>query len=452
LRKKPDREIDKLDKYSKSGQTKAIDLFSSTMQWNLRLTHPGIQHIQPDRPPQLVAFLWVIGLFLTCGCAGAAGAIVTIPTSVLGLGAIAIVAIVWLATYSWVGDGQQTAADWLMVLVGIVGAGMGMSVTAVLDPRATTDGSWLLMGILPITGAFRGTASLIIWSQSRSGAGADSKLLKSLPLVLLSSIAIALLGFWWSMTAGWGKSIAILTIGLAMAVPLGIYFFLAYSLLPSLFVDGINRFLQQLPNFIDADGNPIQPGANPPDLLPETPRADRPEGSDNRSPIPNFSLDEWAKSPHLKAQFLFYVPFILIPLLLSSAIYWAIARGVGGLMVGTIETIGQISIPVDWGWDWLKAWAVTWLFTLALAIVEILQTTAILSQSLLMPTAIIWGGFTGMGALVGVAWGGSLGTILSAAAWGLRRSFKAKHIFWLLSAVAVAGTLCGWAIVKHQMF
>ncbi|WP_157259973.1 hypothetical protein [Chamaesiphon minutus] len=431
------------------------------MQWNLRLTHPSIQHIQTDRPPQLFAFVWLIGLFLACGCAGAAGAIGVVPTSVLALGAIAIIAIVWLATYSWVGDAQQTAADWLMVLVGIVGAGIGVSVTTFLDPRATTDGSWLLIGILPITGAFRGTASLIIWSQSRSGEGSDSKLLKSLPLVLLTSIGIAILGFWWSMTAGWGKSIAVLTIGLAMALPLGIYFFLAYSLLPSLFIDGIDRFLKQLPNFIDADGNPIQPSANLPDLTPETPIADRPERNDNRSQFSNFSLDEWAKSPQLKAQFLFCIPLVLIPLLLSSAIYWAIVCGVGGFIVGAIEAIGQISIPVDWGWDWLKAWAFTWLFALALAIVKIFQnplqwmslfqTTSILSQSLLMPTAIIWGGFTGMGALVGVAWSGSLGTILSAAAWGLRRSFKTKHIFCLLSAVAVAGTLCGWAIVKHKM-
>jgi hypothetical protein len=431
------------------------------MQWNLRLTHPSIQHLPTDRPPQLVTLLWLIGLFLTCGCAGAAGAIVAIPTSVLVFGAIAIMAIVWLATYSWVGDGQQTAADWLMVLVGIVGAWIGTSVTAFLDPRATTDGSWLLMGILPITGAFRGTATLIIRSQSQSGEGSDSKLLNSLPLVLLSSIGIALLGFWWSMTAGWGKSIAILAIGLAMALPLGIYFFLAYSLLPSLFVDGMKQVLEQLPNFIDADGSPIRRSANPPDRLPESPIADRPEGNDNRFPIPNFSLDEWAKSSQLKLQFLFYIPFLLVPLLLGSAIYWAISRVVGGVMVGAIETIGQIPTPVDWGWDWLNAWALTWLFTLALAIVNIfqnplqwislLQTTSILSQSLLMPTALIWGGFTGMGALVGVAWGGSLGTILSAAAWGLRRSFKAKHIFCWLSAVAVAGTLCGWAIVKHQM-
>ena len=432
------------------------------MQWNLRLTHPSIQHIQIDRQPQLVALVWLIGLFLICGCAGAAGAIAAIPTSVLVFGAIAMMAIVWLATYSWVGDRQQTAADWLMVLVGIVGAWIGTSVTAFLDPRATTDGSWLLIGILPITGAFRGTASLIIWSQSQSGEGSDSKLLKSLPLVLLSSIGIALLGFWWSMTAEWGKSIAILAIGLAMALPLGLYFFLAYSLLPSLFIDGMKQVMQQLPNFIDADGNPIQRGVNPPDLLPETPTVDRPmEGSDNRSPIPNFSLDEWAKSPQLKMQFLFCIPLILIPLLLSSAIYWAIACGVGGVVVGAIEAIDQISTPVDWGWDWLKAWALTWLLTLALAIVKIfqnplqwvslLQTTSILSQSLLMPTALIWGGFTGMGALVGVAWGGSLGTILSAAAWGLRRSFKTKHIFCLLIAVAVAGMLCGWAIAKHQL-
>jgi hypothetical protein len=456
-----DPEIDKSDKNLKYGQTKAIDLYSSTMQWNLSLTHPRIQHIQIDRPPHPIALLWLIGLFLTCGCAGAAGEIVAIPTSVLVSGAIAMMAIVWLATYSWVGDGQQTAADWLMVLVGIVGAGIGTSVTAFLDPRATTDGSWLLMGILPITGAFRGTASLIIWSQSQSGEGSDSKLLKSLPLVLLSSIGIALLGFWWSMTAGWGKSIAILTIGVAMALPLGIYFFLAYSLLPSLFIDGMKQVLQQLPNFIDADGKPIQRGANPPDLLPETPIADRPEGSDNRSQFANFSLDEWAKSPQLKMQFLFYIPFLLIPLLLSSAIYWAIARGVGGVMVGAIEAICQISAPVDWGWDWLKAWALTWLFTLALAILKIfqnplqwmslLQTTSILSQSLLMPTALIWGGLTGMGALVGVAWGASLGTILSAAAWGLRRSLRAKYIFGLLSTVAAAGMLCGWAIVKHKM-
>ncbi len=397
-----------------------------------------------------------------CGCAGAAGAIVAIPTSVLIFGAIATISIVWLATYSWVGDGQQTAGDWLMVLVGIVGAWIGTSVTAFLDPHATTDGSWLLVGILPITGAFRGTASLIIWSQSRSGESSDSKLLKSLPLVLLSSIGIALLGFWWSMTAGWGKSIAILTIGLAMALPLGMYFFLAYSLLPSLFIDGMKQVLQQLPNFIDAEGNPIQRGGNPPDLLPETPIADLPtNGSDNRSPIPNFSLDEWAKMPQLKLQFLFTIPLLLIPLLLGSAIYWGISRGVGGIMVGAIEAIGQVTTPVDWGWDWLEAWALTWLFTLALAIVKIfqnplqwislIQTNSILSQSLLMPTALIWGGLTGMGALVGVAWGGSLGTILSAAAWGLRRSFRAKHIFCLLSAVAVAGTLCGWAIVKHKM-
>ena len=370
-------------------------------------------------------------------------------------------AIVWLATYSWVGDGQQTAGDWLMVLVGIVGAWIGTSVTAFLDPHATNDGSWLLMGILPITGAFRGTNSLIIWSQSRLGAGSDSKLLKSLPLVLLSSIGIALLGFWWSMMAGWGKSIAILTIGVAMALPLGIYFFLAYSLLPSLFIDGMKQMLQQLPNFIDADGNPIQRGVNPLELLPETPIADHPEGSDNRSPIPNFSLDEWAKLPQLKVQFLFSIPLLLIPLLLSSAIYWAISCGVGGVMVGAIEAISQISTPVDWGWDWLKAWALTWLFTLVLAIVKIfqnplqwmslLQTTSILSQSLLMPTALIWGGFTGIGTLIGVAWGGSLGTIVSAATWSLRRSFKARHIFYLLSAVAVAGTLCGWAIVKHKV-
>jgi uncharacterized membrane-anchored protein YitT (DUF2179 family) len=130
-------------------------------------------------------------------------------------------------------------------------------------------------------------------------------------------------------------------------------------------------------------------------------------------------------------------------------------------MVGAIEAIGQISTPVDWGWDWLKAWALTWLFTLLLAIVKIsqnplqwmslIQTTSILSQSLLMPTALIWGGLTGMGALVAVAWGGSLGTILSAATWGLRRSFRAKHIFCFLSAVAVAGMLCGWAVVKHKI-
>jgi hypothetical protein len=433
------------------------------MHLNLRLTHPSIQDIQPDRPPQLFTFLWLIGLFLICGCAGAAGAIAAIPTSVIVFSAITIIAIVWLATYSWVGDGQQTAGDWLMVLVGIVGAWIGTSVTAFFDPRTTTDGSWLLIGILPITGAFRGTASLIIWSQSRSGEGSNSKLLKSLPLVLLSSIGIALLGFGWSMTAGWGKSIAILTIGVAMALPLGIYFFLAYSLLPSLFIDGMKQVMQQLPNFIDAEGNPIQRGANTSDRLSETTVADlSTDGSDNRSSIPNFSLDEWAKLPQLKAQFLFTIPLMLIPLLLGSAIYWGISRGVGGVMVVAIEAIGQISIPVDWGWDWLKAWALTWLFTLALAIVKIfqnplqwmslLQTTSILSQSLLMPTALIWGGLTGMGALVSVSWGGSLGTILSAAAWGLRRSFRAKHIFCLLSAVAVAGTLCGWAIVKHQMF
>ena len=87
-----------------------------------------------------------------------------------------------------------------------------------------------------------------------------------------------------------------------MALPLGIYFFLAYSLLPSLFIDGMKQVLQQLPNFIDADGTPIQRGANPLELLPEIPIADRPEGSDNRSPIPNFSLDEWAKLSHLKVQ------------------------------------------------------------------------------------------------------------------------------------------------------
>ncbi len=75
------------------------------MQWNLRLTHPSIQHIQIDRPPQLVAFLWLIGLFFACGCVGAAGAIGAIPPSILVLGAITIIAIVWLATYGWVGDG-----------------------------------------------------------------------------------------------------------------------------------------------------------------------------------------------------------------------------------------------------------------------------------------------------------------------------------------------------------
>jgi hypothetical protein len=432
------------------------------MKWNLRLTHPSIQHIQTDRPPQLVALLWLIGLFLTCGCAGVAGAITAIPNSVLVVSAIAIIAIVWLATYSWVGDEQQTAADWLMVLVGIIGAVIGMSVTTFLESRATTDGSWLLIGILPITGVFRGTANLMIWSQSRLlGEGANSRLLRSLPLVLLSNIGIALLGFWWSMTAGWGKLPTILATGLAMALPLGVYFFLAYSLLPSLFTDEMNRVMQQLPNFIDADGNPIQPDANPSNLLPETPIADFPEGSENRSPIPNFSLDEWAKSPQLKVQFLFYIPLVLMPLLFISAIYWAIARGVGGVMVGAIEAIGQIPISVDWGWDWLKVWVLTWLLSLALAIVNIfqdplkwislLQTTSILSQSLLMPTALIWGGFTGMGALIGVAWGGSLGTILSTAVWGLRRSFKAEHIFYLLSAVAVAGTLCGWAIAKHKI-
>jgi hypothetical protein len=443
------------------GQTKDIDLYSPIMQWNLSLTHPSIQHIQVDRPPQLVAFLWLIGLFFACGCVGAAGAIGAIPTSVLVLGAIAIIAIVWLATYGWVGDGHQTTADWLMVLVGIVGAWIGTSVSIFLDPHATTDGSWLLMGILPITGAFRGTASLIIWSQSRSGEGSDSKLLKVLPLVLLSSIGVALLGFWWSMTAGWGKSIAMFTIGLSMALPLGIYFFLAYSLLPSLFIDGVKQILQQLPNLIDADGKPIQRDADSPNLLSETPVVDRPEGSENRSPIPNFSLDEWAKSPQLKMQFLFYIPFLLIPLLLSSAFYWTISRGVGGVIIEMIEAIGQVPTPVDWGWDWLNAWALTWLFTLLLAIVNIfqnplqwmslLQTTSILSKSLLMPTALIWGGFTGTGALISVAWGGSFGTILSAAAWGLRRSFRAKHIFYLLSAVAVAGMLCGWAIVKHKV-
>jgi uncharacterized membrane-anchored protein YitT (DUF2179 family) len=131
------------------------------------------------------------------------------------------------------------------------------------------------------------------------------------------------------------------------------------------------------------------------------------------------------------------------------------------LMVGAIESIGQIPIPVDWGWDWLKAWVLTWLCTLALAIVKIaqnplkwlsiLQTISVLSQSLFVPTALIWGGFTGMGALLGVAWGGSLGTILSAAAWGLRRSFRADRIFCLLGAVAIAGTCCGWAIVKHKL-
>jgi uncharacterized membrane-anchored protein YitT (DUF2179 family) len=160
-------------------------------------------------------------------------------------------------------------------------------------------------------------------------------------------------------------------------------------------------------------------------------------------------------------QFLFYIPLVLIPLLFSSLVYWAIARGVGGVMVGAIEAIGQIPISVDWGWDWLKVWALTWLLSLALVIVKIfqdprkwislLQTTSILSQSLLMPTALIWGGFTGMGALIGVAWGGSLGTTLSAAVWGLRKSFKAEHIFYLLSTVAVAGTLCGWAIVKNKI-
>lgn len=431
------------------------------MQWNLRLTHPSLQHIQLDRPPQFATFLWLIGLFIACGCAGAAGASAAIPISVLIFGAIAIMAIVWLATYSWVGDGHQTAADWLMVLVGIVGAWIGTSVNAFLDPLATTDGNWLLMGILPITGAFRGTANLIIWSQSRSGEASDSKLLKSLPLVLLGSIGIALLGFWWSMTAGWGKSIAILTIGVAMALPLGIYFFLAYSLLPSLFIDGIKQVLQQLPNFIDADGNPIQHGENPIEPLPETPIAEGTKGSDNQSPIPNFSLDEWAKSPQLKVQFLFYIPLLLIPLFLGSAIYWAISYGVGEVVVGLIEAIGQISTPIDWGWDWLQAWVLTWLFTLILATIKIFQnplqwmslfqTASILSQSLLMPTALIWGGFTGTGTLVAVAWSGSFGTIISAAAWGLRRSFKAKHIFYVLSAVAVAGTLCGWAIVKHKM-
>jgi hypothetical protein len=413
---------------------------SQFMQWNFRLTHPSIQQIQIDRPPQLLAFLWLIGLFLACGCAGAAGAIVAIPTSMLVFGAMAMMAIVWLATYSWVGDGQQTVADWLMVLVGIVGAWIATSVTAFLDPHATTDGSWLLMGILPITGAFRGTASLIVWSQSQSGEASDSKLLKSLPLVLLGSIGIALLGFWWSTTAGWGKSMAILAIGMAMALPLGLYFFLAYSLLPSLLVDGVKQAMQQLPDFINAN---------------------RPEGSDNRSQIPDSPLDEWEKSPQIKLLFLSYIPLVLMPLLFSSAIYWWILGGIGGLIVGAIEAIGQISTPVDWGWDWLNAWALTWLFTLILAIIKIfqnplqwmslIQTTSILSQSLLMPTALIWGGLTGIGALVAVAWGGSLGTILSAAAWGLRRSFRAKYIFCLLSAVAVAGMLCGWAVVKHKM-
>jgi hypothetical protein len=426
------------------------------MQWNLRLTHPSIQHIQPDERPKFVSILWLVGVFLVCGCAGAAGAIGAMPTSILVFDAIAIMAIIWLATYGWVGDGQQTAADWLMVLVGIAGAWIGLSVTAFLDSHATTNGSWLLIGILPITGAFRGTASLIIWSQSKSGEGADSKLLKSLPLVLLSSIGIALLGFWWSMTAGWGKSIAILVLGLAMALPLGLYFFLAYSLLPSLFVDGMKQVMQQLPNFIDADGSPIQHGAN----LPETPIADHPtEGSGNQISLPNW--DEWAKTPGLQAQFLVVIPFMLVPLLLSSAIYWLITRVVGGLMVGSIEMISQIPTPVDWGWDWLKGWALIWLITLILAIIKIfqnplqwmsfLQTISILSQSLLMPTALIWGGFTGMGTLIGVAWGGSLGTILSTTVWELRRSFKAKHIFYLLSAVAVAGMLCGWAIAKHKM-
>ena len=422
------------------------------MQWNLSLTHPSIQHMQPDRPPQLASILWLVGLFFACGCAGAAGAISQIPISILVFSAIAIVMIVWLATYSWVGDGQSTAADWLMVLVGIVGAWVGVSVNAFLDPHVTTD-SWLLMGILPITGAFRGTSSLIIWSQSRLGKDSDSKLLSGLPLVLLISIGFALLGFWWSMTAGWGKSSAILLIGLAMALPLGIYFFLAYSLLPSLFIDGINQVMQQLPNLLDADGKPLQHSENPPDL--------QSASSGDRSPLANFSLDDWAKSPQLKAQFLFYIPLLLIPLLLTSSIYWVIVYGMGGIIVGAIEMIGQISIPVDWGWDWLKVWALTWLFALALAIIKIfqnpiqwvslLQTTSILSQSLLMPTALIWGGFTGMGVLLGVAWGGSLGTILSAATWGLRRSFRAKHIFCLLSAVAVAGTLCGWAIIKHKV-
>ena len=263
------------------------------------------------------------------------------------------------------------------------------------------------------------------------------------------------------MTAGWGKPAAMFTIGLSMALPLGIYFFLAYSLLPSLFIDRVKQILQQLPNLIDADGKPIQRDADSPNLRSETPVVDRPEGSDNRSSIPNFSLDEWAKSPQLKMQFLFYIPFLLIPLLLSSAFYWTISRGVGGVIVEVIGAIGQVPIPVDWGWDWLQAWALTWLFTLVLAIVNIfqnplqwmslLQTTSILSKSLLMPTALIWGGFAGTGALISVAWGGSFGTILSAATWGLRRSFRAKHIFCLLSAVAVAGMLCGWATVKQKV-
>jgi hypothetical protein len=270
------------------------------MQWNFRLTHPSIQQIKPDRPPQLSALLWLIGLFFACGCAGAAGAIVAIPTSVLGLGAIAMMAIIWLATYSWVGDGQQTVGDWLMVLVGIVGAWIGTSVTAFPDPHAMTDGSWLLIGILPITGAFRGTASLIVWSQSQSGEASDSKLLKSLPLVLLTSIGIALLGFWWSITAGWGKSMAILAIVVAMALPLGLYFFLAYSLLPSLLADGIKQAMQQLPDFIDAN---------------------RPEGNDNRSKTPNFPPDEWEKSPQIKLLFLSYIPLVLMPLLFSSVVY-----------------------------------------------------------------------------------------------------------------------------------
>jgi hypothetical protein len=78
------------------------------MQWNLRLTHPSIQHIKTDQPPRLFALLWLIGLFLACGCAGAAGAIVAIPTSVLVFSAIAIMAIVWLATYSWVFNRSRT--------------------------------------------------------------------------------------------------------------------------------------------------------------------------------------------------------------------------------------------------------------------------------------------------------------------------------------------------------
>lgn len=370
------------------------------MQWMFRLTNPSLTRIQPDEPLKVQTVLWLLGLFTVFSVAGMAFATDSLPLSAVVFIGIAAVAIVWLATFSWGNEGHQTAGDWLMVIVGLVGAWIGTLIPMLLDvPVASGEwiSPWSLVGVLPATGAFRGTVGLVVWSQSIHPLNFVAKFLRNLPIILLTCVGISLVGASVSLSTGAGTLITSGAIILSVALPLGLYFYFAYSLMPELLIQQMNQVVQQLPNIVksytqqgsvptiehqqklETQSNQAifdTSAATSETLKSGTDREPEPAkveviNEDSEQVIP---LEDWAKqAPYLRTQFLFFIPLVVIPMLLMSVFYWTLMQNIGEICVKLLNTVAQFDLSATWGWDWLQGWGITWIIAILVAILKVIQ-------------------------------------------------------------------------------